>query len=306
MKRSVIALILVSLMVTLLPLQALALKPEDIEPPLTAAPVNYLNLGDSIANGWSADKGQSYFELFSDYKRVGPSVDLSVPGATTGDLLDALETHRYQNAVRQADVVIISVGGNNLLQPIQDRVQAYFSAAGLQPDLMEPAQIQAAIEAIALARSMTPEAVWTEMANTLIMEAATPGQPLNTALAYGAATFMSEWGQIGATVRTLNPDARLIALTLYNPFEFATVLYGLFETLAPAMNGVLWACSAQEDCDLADVYSAFQPAPDAVAFSLSWGTVNLDIHPTTTGHSIIFNELASLGTVDEFQPPKAS
>lgn len=305
MKRKVIAAILISFMVTLLPLQALALKPEGIEPPVKANPVNYLNLGDSIANGMSAEKGQSYFDLYSAYKLVGPSVDLSVPGATTGDLLAALETDRYQNAVKRADVIIISIGGNNLLQPIQDWVQAYFAAAGLQPDLMDPDDIQAAIEAIALANSLPPEVVWNVMGSTLIWEAATPGQPLNAALMNGAAVFGPEWMQIHAAIRALNQDANVIALTLYNPFELSNPLYGLFESIASGMNGGLgiWS-AANENCYLADIYTAFQPIPDAVDFSLALDTVNLDIHPTTTGHAIIFDELTDLDIVDEFQPPK--
>lgn len=306
MKRKVIAAILISFMVTLLPLQAFALKPEGIEPPVTANPVNYLNLGDSIANGMSAEKGQSYFDLYSAYKLVGPSVDLSVPGATTGDLLAALGTNQYQNAVKRADVIIISIGGNNLLQPIQDWVQAYFAAEGLQPDLMDPDDIQAAIEAIAAVNSLPPEVVWSLMGNTLIGEATTPGQPLNTALMNGAAAFGPEWMQIHAAIRALNPDAIVIALTLYNPFELSNPLYGLFEFIASGMNVGLgiWS-AANENCYLADVYTAFQPVPEAVGFSLDWGTVNLDIHPTTAGHAIIFNQLTALEIVDEFQPPKA-
>lgn len=304
MKRKVIAAILISFMVTLLPLQALAQKPEGIEPPVTANPVNYLNLGDSIANGMSAKKGQSYFDLFSAYKLVGPSVDLSVPGDTTGDLLAALGTSRYQNAVKRADVIIISIGGKNLLQPIQDWVQTYFAAAGLQPDLMDPEDIQAAIEAIALASSKTPEEVWTVMGNTLIWEAATPGRPLNTALMGGAAAFGTDWMQIHAAIRTLNPDASIIALTLYNPFEPSHPLYAIFEMIAANMNSILQGWSAQDECDLADIYSAFQAVPEAVDFSLALDTVNLDIHPTTAGHWIIFDELTDLDIVDEFQPPK--
>jgi lysophospholipase L1-like esterase len=311
MKRKVIAMVLISFMVTLLPLQALALKPEGIEPPLTANPVNYLNLGDSIAYGMSAEKGQSYFDLYSAYKQVGASVDLSVPGATTGDLLDALETNQYQNAVKRADVVIISIGGNNLLKPIQSRVAEILGVT----DLTDTTAVQESIQDLTdeLSEIYYPVPVTEQdaldwLAAELITEAGTPLTPLNTALVQGTVAFGLDMVDLFSDIRGLHPDATIIFLNLYNPFEYAESpeLYGLYESIAGPMNLLLNSFNVPAAGSfVADIYTAFQPVPEAVDFSLALDTVNLDIHPTTAGHSIIFDELTALDIVDEFQPPKA-
>jgi lysophospholipase L1-like esterase len=80
----------------------------------------YTALGDSIATGVWATSG--YVSVYGDHLRadVGPSVqltNLAVNGWTTSDLLGALRSNdRYRGAVQAADVVTLSIGGNDLLQ----------------------------------------------------------------------------------------------------------------------------------------------------------------------------------------------
>jgi hypothetical protein len=89
-------------------------------------------------------------------------------------LLAALGTAEFQRAVTRADIITISIGGNNLLRPIRESVAAAFGAAGLTPNLENPMEIKAAIAAIAAAKSaelgdiVTPEQVWQEIITGLI------------------------------------------------------------------------------------------------------------------------------------------
>jgi lysophospholipase L1-like esterase len=77
-------------------------------------------LGDSIAAGYGATNRYGYVDYFRDYLRtLAPQVDLSnhaVPGLSSSGLLLQL---RYSSSVRddtrRADVLTISIGGNNLL-----------------------------------------------------------------------------------------------------------------------------------------------------------------------------------------------
>jgi lysophospholipase L1-like esterase len=89
-------------------------------PALAAGRIRYTALGDSIAAGYGAANHYGYVDYFRDYLRtLAPRVDLSndaTPGLGSGGLLIQL---RYDSSIRDdtraADVVTISIGGNNLL-----------------------------------------------------------------------------------------------------------------------------------------------------------------------------------------------
>ena len=96
----------------------------------------------------------------------------------------------------------------------------------------------------------------------------------------------------------LNPDAQIIAMTLYNPIEKADneALFNRYEALVRPMNMAMRM--TQNRAALANVANAFRKEPDAVAFRLTWvdagmmmPPVLIDPHPTTLGHQLIFEEL---------------
>lgn len=91
-----------------------AVVPESIQP------VSYIALGDSIATGiWSAAGYVWRYaaHLQADLGSPVQTTNLAVNGWTTGDLLRALRSNEtYRNAVANADVITISIGGNDLLQ----------------------------------------------------------------------------------------------------------------------------------------------------------------------------------------------
>jgi lysophospholipase L1-like esterase len=102
------------------PSTALAVpSPGQLDPPVTTEePIVYTALGDSIATGiWSS---AGYVRLFADHLQSDLGAvrlnNLAVNGWTTADLLEALRTNEtYREAVRTADVVTLSIGGNDLL-----------------------------------------------------------------------------------------------------------------------------------------------------------------------------------------------
>ncbi|MFC7440595.1 SGNH/GDSL hydrolase family protein [Laceyella putida] len=88
-----------------------------------------LVLGDSVALGQGSQKETEgyagsiarYFEkqhIHVQYKNRG------IAGLTSANLLQLLKENRgWQADIRQADLVLISVGGNDILQPIFSREQ---------------------------------------------------------------------------------------------------------------------------------------------------------------------------------------
>ena len=311
MKKRIAILLIVCLCI-LNPLTALAARPANPGPPADVATPLYLNLGDSIAYGMSAAPGQSYFDLYSE-NLIGPSLNLGVPGAKTSDLLYALQTKEYQRAVQRADIITISIGGNNLLGPV---IEAMSNLLGITPEELisihnDPIALNQAFLTAAQTLGIPPDhpdfmAVLVQtLAETVIFQA-------QQELLAGAHAFSTEWPAIYSTIRQLNPNATVIVLTIINPFTHAgnDLLIGAFNSFVGSMNdessmNYLLGLPAlmDEKTYVADAYSEFLINSGAVGFSLS-PPLNLDIHPTTLGHGIIFNLLTDLGDVRAFQPGK--
>ncbi|MBK5262914.1 MAG: S-layer homology domain-containing protein [Peptostreptococcaceae bacterium] len=99
----------------------------------TQSGVNYIALGDSIAYGSKVAKGFGYVDLFYDGMKketgnVQPMLlNLGKPGKNSSELLASLKTDKATiDAVLKADIITISIGGNNLLRPVTTGIAAEF------------------------------------------------------------------------------------------------------------------------------------------------------------------------------------
>jgi lysophospholipase L1-like esterase len=89
-------------------------------PALAAGRIRYTALGDSIAAGYGATNHYGYVDYFDYYlEKLAAQVRLSndaTPGLSSSGLLIELRYYSsIRDNVRAADVVTISIGGNNLL-----------------------------------------------------------------------------------------------------------------------------------------------------------------------------------------------
>lgn len=76
----------------------------------------YLVLGDSIAfgSGLSNPREAVYGKVVADTNGYDYA-NYAVPGHTTANLLKRMETEAVRNAIARADIISISIGGNNFL-----------------------------------------------------------------------------------------------------------------------------------------------------------------------------------------------
>jgi len=102
-------------------LAAVAVPPASAAPPRAAPPradqVDVVVLGDSIGFGLWDYRGGFARRYADRLARDGTPVALtilSVPGLTTGDLLAVLQTTRVRQAVADAEVILLEIGGNDL------------------------------------------------------------------------------------------------------------------------------------------------------------------------------------------------
>ena len=77
---------------------------------------NYVVLGDSIAYGAGLINSQRavYGKIVADTDGFDYQ-NFAVPGHTTKDLMNRMKTARVRKAIEEADVISVSIGGNNFL-----------------------------------------------------------------------------------------------------------------------------------------------------------------------------------------------
>lgn len=235
----------------------------------------YTALGDSIAYGMSAAPGSGYVNLFyDDLKGLSGNEDLSlvnraVPGYTSSQLLTQLQSDPTTiAALSQAKVVSVSVGGNNILSPVIAGLAVAFQ--------LDPASPTFAAD---LATALTQPGAQD------IITAALPA--IQTNVTASVTQFGTDWPLIVATIKSLAPQADIYVTTLYDPISSQDPLYAVFDPAIQTINSAIKTPEA--GYQVADVYTAFndyQGSQPLVNFN--WYTGNLNPHPTTAGHALIY------------------
>lgn len=227
--------------------------------------INYVSLGDSIAKGtiYPGKTNPSFVDYFHDYlirENLGGNVYLKRferDGHRTNDLLLMLkEKHSIKSAISEADIITLSIGGNNLMQAAKDKN----SITGYD---------------------------W----NNIDLNVANRG--LND--------FTIHWPWIINYIRYLNPYARLIILTVYNPYNLSDRDYRhlvdsyLFRAGGRGINDII-KNNRNLGYEIVDVYSSFDNYFNKMGDITYFYPNNLDPignitrnpHPKPEGHQIIY------------------
>lgn len=100
--------------------------------------LSLVGLGDSLTRGIGDDKGAGYFDrlkaaLSKNQKKTVVASNLSVSGAKSKDLLILLQDKGVQYTVTHADVIVMTMGGNDLSPGIGNVTSEFL--ATYQPDI---------------------------------------------------------------------------------------------------------------------------------------------------------------------------
>ena len=239
--KKIIAVILCALMV----LSLLAV------PVFADEPLNYVVIGDSIARGagiYNSDEacfGRIVADTNGyDYKNFG------VDGLTSWQLLDKIKTPEVSAALADADIISISIGGNDYLQQNLPKiaVQMAFGNDKIVNDIKD--------------------------------------------------NFTEHFADIIAFIRSVNPDAVIIAQTLYNPrIDLLKDFYG---EATVRVNEVItdYAAAHPGEIELIDTVPALEGHPECIAFDT--------IHPSAVGNEelakLVLSKLYELGLGENLDP----
>lgn len=239
-------------------------------------------LGDSIASGYGLSgytAGDNYSAPDSFANRLGELYpeyrNFAQDGLTTDGLLTKLEDEETAAALSGADTVVVSIGGNDFLQPM---LTAVITEAMENPDLIEALQGGDGdlTEYLDIMRELTDKLT-------------------SAAEAVDTAAVGDNAGEILGTVRELNPDCEIIILTVYNPFEDVEGME-LFDVTAreklAELNSEIAAAAEQNGAQVADVFTLFQGNAEKYT-----NIAAMDIHPSKDGHGAIYSLLTGLADI---------
>lgn len=249
----------------------------------------YLALGDSIAYGYGLQDRdtQSYSQIVRQKKEITKAnfSNLAVSGMTCEEFSEIIKTDNYTKAIKDADIITISIGSNELLSiaigavsdvtgvPTDDseftkKVQDYFANAGY---------ITKATSAYKLYKYFTSE----EAKATI-----------NAAIE----TYRTKWNESVDYIKSINGDVNIIATEFYNPYyEVALASYDLgsyCEGFISQLNAILKEQSNNESrykiAKIHDDFDTTDPRITNVNIDFSdYSKINIDPHPNKQGHSII-------------------
>lgn len=234
-------------------------------------PPKIVFLGDSIATGYGLDgydsdplSCNSYANQLADKysseldgKCETSCQNLAVDGMTSEELLEQLKNNAYNEALKDADAVVVSIGGNDLLSVLWELFSnfGYSTSSKYESDF-----------------SLTE----------IIKSLSDMDSNIDTVLT----AFDKNISEIASYIKN-KTDAVVIIQTLYNPFNQINEIPPLqrfTEEKVVKLNDCIFAHKDDDNAEylIADVYSKFVgKASDLTRIG------KMDIHPNQDGHNAI-------------------
>ena len=257
---------------------------------------SYVALGDSISSGYGLEDGTLSFAQQVAQDNGLELTNLAQDGETSASLLDKLQTDRVSAAVAQADIITITVGGNDLMNALY----AYLTDAYNQRNPENPTTQE----------DMKNAVMGGDMGVLTFALEVGPGFSNSERATQALADFHTHLTQIVLNICAENPQVQLVVVEQYNPYSYlvkelsknpifassAQSLCAAFGAGVADINDVIAAVAQQQECWVAKVYDAFETAQEnpcnaSVSVPVK---LNLDFHPNEYGHALIAQQVTEL------------
>lgn len=243
---------------------------------------NMLLLGDSITYGngleGKNEDARNYGTLLRDYFEIKPEnyKNAAVDGATSADLVKTVTT--MADDIKQADIIIISIGGGDMLALLQDAANKVLDGKfNNMAQLFEIFKNSAQLKTF---KSQLSEEKATAILSVLASN-------LNSIISF---------------IRSNNENAEVIFLTQYDPFSGLDGMDAISDLAQGAiymLNDTIRMQAEEGGCTCIDVFTPF------LGNAKEWTNVlQYNIYPNEEGHYQIFKTLAKyLDTKIEIMAP---
>lgn len=238
-------------------------------------------LGDSIASGYGLPgytSGDNSSAKDSFANKLGAQFigysNFAVDGRTSAELLAAMDSADMTAKIKNADDVVISIGGNDYLVPL---ASAILTATTTDDEL---------IDMLLNGGDKPSDADLKRLQEKLepVIRDAVNSVDINK-------TFDNIDG-ILRKIKALNPDCEIVILTVYNPYEGNKDMPFFDENAKTALdklNTKIYAAAGLNGAKVADIHTAFKG--NAAKYT---NIASMDVHPNKDGHALIYSKLSEL------------
>lgn len=192
--------------------------------PLKKSRSTLVALGDSITFGYNLEENNDSPSPYAFPYLIGSKLNkkvenLGVPGWTSSDLLQALQTEKFRAAIKQAKIITLDIGSNDILR------------LASQYGLLNPENAQKPIELTAEQQKGFEQAIQ---------------------------QFADNLPTIIRNIKQLAPSAKIVLYNLYNPFPSSyRYLHPLSETMIGQLNTIIDNNATLFHLKIADAHAAF-------------------------------------------------
>lgn len=269
---------------------------------------SYVALGDSISSGYGLEEGTLSFPQQVAQDNGLELNNLAQDGETSASLLDKLQTPQVAEAVAQADVITITVGGNDVVNSLYRYLTEEYNLGNPDTPTTE--------------EEMKSAVMGGNLATLSFALAVGPDFPTSRQATQALAQFEENLTQIVTELRTANAQAGLVVVEQYNPYSYlarelaqrplltssAQSLSAAFGTGVSALNEVIARVGQQMGYGVAQVYDTFEAAQENPCNASLSDTMqlNLDFHPDAYGHSLIAGQVTAAMAALTADPPDDS
>lgn len=245
------------------------------------SPINLLIIGDSISTGYGLENyeykniphtssinttGSYGYILSQKYNLTDTYHNFANDGDNSDELLKKLQTHKLDEYIKNADFISISIGGNDL-------IDYFYSVIKNSLDIKDELSLEK-IKNLNFKDIKLYQNVIIYLATNDFKEMKKNTQN----------NFNDNFNSIEKYIHDLNPDAKIIFQTVFNPFS-GIPSYTLFDSISEMfltdLNKTITS-SGTDNTDFIDVYSVFKDNSKKYTNILS-----NDIHPNSEGHKKI-------------------
>lgn len=257
-------------------------------------PKNILVLGDSISTGYGLegynekDDSKNYAtksyanQLRDKYNLLEGYKNFAVDGYTSSDLLSTLKSNEYDNYIQKSEYVIISIGGNDIIEYIYKCIgeavgleDGYTISDVFKIDLSKPDIYKNVLSFITTKEEKEIEY-------------------------YIINRFRDNLFSIEEYIHSVSKDTRIIFQTVFNPvgnIKQIKLFNSLVEDVIIQLNNTIKDNSSVSDKNdvtatryyYVDIYDSF--SYDTKKYT---NITKNDIHPNQEGHKIIFQKIDTL------------
>ncbi len=245
----------------------------------------YVALGDSISTGAGlANIDQSFVSQVAAQNGYDLT-NLAQDGETTASLVGKMSDPAVVTAITSADVITISIGGNDMMNVVYDFVAQQYNKANPGANV-DGNYIKTELQNKNMALFTFTISVLSNLDVSVFSDKLTE--------------LSGNFMKILASIRIVNAKAEIIILNQYNPYRFAAqgipnmeAIVEVFENGISMLNAGLVMIGKQYQCVEADVHGAFASATQNPC-NASFISMNLDFHPNAFGHGLIAEEVNSV------------